>query len=691
MPVNMIVSHTFFESMIKFSEKDKKATISTIKQLNLNAKSSSLSLHDLGLTRCDKTFKTARVNSDLRIVLSDLGSKFILLYVAHHDDAYKWCQGKFFGKTNFGAKYLYDETVFLNENTEVNSNKSDFFEDYLKTTPIFDDIKEKHLIKLGLPEIHVKYLSKITSQDDLLDYIKVLPEEIQEALLDLASNSKTIEQVLNELEDSGQEVENGETNFEHKDSKRRFYTPKSIEELEILIENDEFEKWSIFLHPSQKQLVEKNFSGPALVEGGPGTGKTIVGIHRAVYLAENVYTAENGGKILFCTYSKKLAKLISQKLNILMKNKNVKNNVEVVGVDSLIYEVLRQKGVKLSNYNNEDLKKLIDNIYVKLSPDEPKSFYEYEYTEVIERYNIKTLEEYLKVDRSGTGIPLNKNARTRVWMFFEMLIESKRVANIVTFVDRAHLLNDIVLEDKYDSIIIDEAQDLESVKLHTLCNLVKNQANNIMILSDINQRIFNLSSWKKDVGINIVGRTQYLSINYRTTKQINDYAMCQFVESEIYLDHIKEYKSIMTGLDPEIIGFSAENEQLKFIVSKVKSLLDFGYRPYQIGIICGTTLESRSVKAVLEISDIKTTMITGEVYPTEDSNVCICTSMGVKGLEFEVVLIYNYTNIGKAKVDENALPGIRVNYRKLVECEKYVATTRARNELIITYMEDEEE
>lgn len=85
----------------------------------------------------------------------------------------------------------------------------------------------------------------------------------------------------------------------------------------------------------------------------------------------------------------------------------------------------------------------------------------------------------------------------------------------------------------YDSIIIDEAQDLEPVKLRALCRLVRTSRNNIMILSDVNQRIFRLNTWKNDVDINVIGRTHYLSVNYRTTKQISDYAKHQFVQSNM--------------------------------------------------------------------------------------------------------------------------------------------------------------
>ena len=46
-----------------------------------------------------------------------------------------------------------------------------------------------------------------------------------------------------------------------------------------------WEKWTVFLHPEQRQWVERDYTGPARVSGSAGTGKTIVALHRAAHLA----------------------------------------------------------------------------------------------------------------------------------------------------------------------------------------------------------------------------------------------------------------------------------------------------------------------------------------------------------------------------------------------------------------------
>ncbi|MEI6820556.1 MAG: UvrD-helicase domain-containing protein [Bacteroidota bacterium] len=689
MDKNIAITESYLSSVFKLDAQSRKLTLNTINLLSENHKSASLQVHSIDRVKCDPKFRSARVNDDIRMIFVPQGDIFTILYVDHHDQAYDWCEGKSLNKTKFGAEYIYDENLMNNKEDQLKQNEPyEMIEE--KSLLKANNIKAKNLIKLGIAEIHAENLINISNEDKYLDYVTIFPSEIQEALLDLASGIKSYETIYNELvDDKYQDTQNS---INHKDSKRRFYLVDSLEELQILTDNDSFEKWTLFLHPSQEEIVKKNFNGPALIEGGPGTGKTIVGIHRAIYLSQNVYKSEDGKKILICTFSKKLAKSINEKVEELIRIKGIKNNIDVVGIDSFILSTLNNAYGHIQNVDTQGMQKLITTIYEQLKPKGTKGFYQFEYNEVIEKYNITTESEYLLADRTGTGMPLNEKKRIIVWKFFEVLLNEKRLRGITTFVDRAHKMNSGLIEGsihaEYDSIIIDEAQDLEPIKLKALCKCVKTKENNIFILSDMNQRIFNLGTWKNKIEINIVGRTQYLSINYRTTKQINDYARYQFIQSEMVNGHIKEYKSIVSGADPLVEGFTTEASQYKFIASKVQDLIKTGRAPNQICIICPTIKESNEIKAVLILSEIVSTLLIDDIIPGKDKGVCICTIMGVKGLEFEVVIIFDYNNIKNYRSIESDSPEIGEYYDKLIECEKYVASTRARDELIVTYLED---
>ena len=90
---------------------------------------------------------------------------------------------------------------------------------------------------------------------------------------------------------------------------------RNVAELERALEYP-WEKWTIFLHPAQRQLVERDYGGPARVAGSAGTGKTIVALHRAVLLARTNPDA----RVLLSTFSDTLAHALRTKLRRLISN-----------------------------------------------------------------------------------------------------------------------------------------------------------------------------------------------------------------------------------------------------------------------------------------------------------------------------------------------------------------------------------
>lgn len=693
MKKDLVMTKTFLTSAFKLSYQERKAITNTIEKLSGGSNLSALKIHNIDKCKCDKNFRSARVNNELRVIFLMQGELYTLLYVDHHDDAYRWCEGKYSRKTDFGAEYIYDEKEFSERANSQFINENVYWGN-LKPLLEEQGIKKKDIMKLGIPEIHAETIFKINDEGSLLDYMSIFPEEQQEAVLDLASGAKKFEEVYNSLLDVD-ENDNIIDGIHQKDSQRRFYVT-NLEELEYLLENDEFEKWKLFLHPSQKRIVDGFYKGPVLIEGGPGTGKTIVGIHRAVHLAQNVFKDSDNKRILICTFSKKLAGIIRQKVDELSKQNNIPSNIDVCGVDSYISRMLRANKANL-NVNMDAFNELFERIYYSEERKETLDFYQYEYFEIIEKNQINSEAEYLEVDRKGAGKAIQKTARKEIWKFFEKLFKAKKEYNVYTFVDRAIALLKLIDSGSanlsYDAIIIDEAQDLEALKLKALCRSIKNtdNGNSLFILSDVNQRIFRLSTWKNEIGINIVGRTYYLSVNYRTTKQISDYARYQFANGNMINPHLREYKSTTIGKPPIIEGFENENQQFKYILDKVNRYIANGCPAYQIGIICPSKSQCKQVKSILEINNIQTNFLTGENIPEKDKGVSICTTSGVKGLEFSVVIVFEYKDIGQYRMSYLSKPEIKLNYEKLIECEKYVAVTRARDELTITYIEEDEE
>jgi hypothetical protein len=94
---------------------------------------------------------------------------------------------------------------------------------------------------------------------------------------------------------------------------RRFRVLENVEELKRALDYP-WDQRAVFLHPSQREVVEQRFSGPARVSGSAGTGKTVVAIHRAA----NLLKREPQAKLLLTTFSLSLANALEGKLRILM-------------------------------------------------------------------------------------------------------------------------------------------------------------------------------------------------------------------------------------------------------------------------------------------------------------------------------------------------------------------------------------
>lgn len=685
----LIMSDSYFSSYENLDRKERKIIRKTMQNLIEYHKGNGFQVHKLDRTNCDDSFRSARCNRDLRIIFSEQGDKVILLYVDHHDKAYKWAEGKFLNIDDFGTLVLYNSSIEYK--TKYENNVLQFPNNTEKSLLKKRGLKIKDLVKLGIESVHAEYLYEIKDEDKFLDFITVFPEEIQEALLDLLAGTKTLTEVYSELMDPS--VGNDKTldnALNHKNSKRRFYVVEDMEQLDRILEGD-FEKWKLFLHPKQKEIVEKNYNGPVVIQGGPGTGKTVVALHRAVYLSKNIYRADEGRKILMCTFSKKLAGYIESKLNMLLKQESVENNIQVLSVDSLLFDLCNRYNLTNRNLDtNNKVRDIFRGVYNSTNPEKPLLFYQIEYKEVIQKYNITSEKEYLRVQRTGLGKALQPATRKSIWRFFEVVLSRVEEEKIMDFEDQAYIvynaIKNKVIPPLFDSIIVDEAQDLSPVKLKVLYSLVKTNSNNLMILNDPNQTIYQLISWRKDVEIDIVGRSYYLDLNYRTTKQIKEYADDQFIYSEQDKDHIKSYKSILSGPEPEVYEFNDIKKQYDFAINKIKEWLDQDINPYEIGVILHSKTAVDNFSGILTYKGILNTVLEGIVYPQEGNGVGVVSVHGCKGLEFRVILLINYTKVDWDVDYENSMDWYNQLKLRQIECQKYVATTRAREELVATFM-----
>jgi len=297
------IADTFTDSLGRLTGDEQKAVKTTAFDLQLNPANPGMSFHKLDKAR-DKNFWSVRVSQDIRLIVHKTENSLLLCYVDHHDKAYHWAERrKLETHPTTGAAQLVElrETV-----QEITIPKYVEVEQPTPSKPpLFAHLPDDELLSYGVPDEWLSDVRK-ANEDTLLLLADHLPSEAAEALLELATGGRP---------QAAQPVLKNTDPFAHPDAQRRFRVMKNVEELERALEYP-WEKWTIFLHPSQRELVEQNYNGPARVSGSAGTGKTIVALHRAIFLAQT----QPDARVLLTTFSDILANALRTKLRRLISH-----------------------------------------------------------------------------------------------------------------------------------------------------------------------------------------------------------------------------------------------------------------------------------------------------------------------------------------------------------------------------------
>ncbi|EJR47000.1 MULTISPECIES: DEAD/DEAH box helicase [Bacillus cereus group] len=651
-------------------------------------------IHDMR----DKKVRTVRIGLDYRAVVihPPKGDVYLLVWVDHHDEAMRWAKNKVFEvNSETGALQIVDTEFIIKRqeevvhDEEVNGGESE----------LFDDLSDKQLQKLGVPKLLLPSVRLLKDDDELDEFKEHLPDEAYEGLLSIAAGI-SFEETLQELgHDQCEEVDTDDfvKALENPDTKRRFAAIESSEEL-IEMLNAPLDKWRVFLHPSQEKVVKGKYNGPVRVLGGAGTGKTVVAMHRAKYLLEKVYT-KSSNKVLFVTYTSNLAKTIKQQLGSIISEQDRKR-VDVTTVHSFAARLLRQFDSSFQTINKETSSKVEEAWKISVSMDElglEESFYREEWEGVVQTIGITTEREYLTAKRIGRGTRVNRLQRKQIWKVFEdyrNFLNRHQIKEWVDIVREARLLlENGQLTLPYQAVIVDEAQDLHPEDYKFIRSIVPEKANDIFIVGDAHQRIYKNKVVLGQCGINVRGaRSKKLKINYRTTEQIRKWSVsllkdAKYDDLDGGLDEQKGYKSLLQGLNPEVICFKTHEEEMGFIRDFVNSAILKGVNLENICIVARTNRLLESVYTpMLEKDNIPSVIIDTNVTD-QGEGVRLATMHRVKGLEFSHVII--------AAVNENIVPPKllldkaydEISKQDVIQRERsllYVAATRARDYLLVT-------
>lgn len=640
----------------------------------------------------DPNLRTVRIGIDYRAIIlkPDAGNVFGLLWVDHHDEAMAWAKNKRVTiNPEIGAIQIYD-VVEAQEIAEAEKPP-----EARKSKPLFKAFKDAELIGIGVPEALIPLVRSFTAMADLEAAQAQLPPIAWEGLAYLA-NDETLEEVRKALGLDKPTVTVAADDFaaalDNDSSKQQFFVVDNDAALEAMLDAP-LEKWRVFLHPSQRQLVERQWNGPVRVLGGAGTGKTVVAMHRAAWLAKSVFVGDSD-RILFTTFTKNLADDISENLDKLLDGA-ARKRVEVLHLDAWVRRFLKSNGypLEIAYFESEGPAKVAWEHALASGPsDYSPAFYREEWERVVLAQGCATETDYLKAPRAGRGLRLERAARKKIWPVFETYrreLEAKKLKESSDAVrDATQLLRSGKGAASYKAVIVDEAQDLPTVSFELIRAMVPAGNNDLFIVGDGHQRIYGRMVNLGKAGIQIVGRSKRLRINYRTTEQIRQYAVAQLEGVHVDdlddgMDTVKGYRSLTKGPPPEVtVAKNFEKEVEAIIAFAKKGELS------RTCVVARTNPWLQKYAKALEESGIKVRVLSRDVgdVPSEPG-LRLATMHRVKGLEFDRVVIAAVNDgvvplaSALSSASDTAAQGdVERQERSLF----YVALTRARREVLIT-------
>jgi superfamily I DNA/RNA helicase len=636
----------------------------------------------------DNKVRTVRIDQKYRAVIlhPPEGDVYVLVWVDNHDEAMDWADKRRF-EVNPVTGSLQVFSVSEAEEAVATGRKT-------KEPGLLDAYDNDVLLSFGVPQALLPAVRAVKTQDALLALVKHLPAEAAEALTWLGEGNPVEEVRAAMTVTPARETVNTDdlgTALEHADTKRRFVTVKSQDDLTSIL-NAPLAKWRTFLHPSQERLVTKKLNGPARVLGGPGTGKTVVAMHRARHLAREVFK-DKTDRILFTTYTANLAESVEQNLRSLCGDEM--ERIEVIHLHAWAVRFMKTQGVDFQVASEEEIGQCWEEaVAVAGDPDFDVGFLKQEWGLVVQTNGITSLQEYLQVPRTGRGRTLTKPQRGKVWKVFEeyrSALKDKGKHEWLQVIQETRRY----LEKKkeilpYRAVVVDESQDFHPEEWKLIRALVPGGANDLFLVGDAHQRIYGRKVTLKDCGVLVQGRSSNLKINYRTTEQIRNWSMALLQGIDVDdLDGEKDraggYTSLLSGAAPEVRKFATAEEEGTFVVETVKELLKHK-QPEEVCLVARTgKLLSERYQPLLKAAKVPSVVLEKKNDPGEPG-VRLGTMHRVKGLEFLVMMLAG-VNSGVVPMRVSSVEGDPTARKEHEDRERsllFVAATRARDQVIVT-------
>ena len=694
----------FLPSLAELGPASTARVLQAVQRLQANPANPGLNFEKLHGRAGSKRLWTFRASQSLRVLAAreGEGEATIALFAGEHKAVYDLADKSAFVVPKVGAPKLIRLTVGNGSTGDAEATSQVRASTAPMDAPgrsILEHWSTPELLRAGFDEQDVAVLRDVRDEDALLDR---LPDD---AKLDLA-----IECIEKSPEEYFQpEMLGDESAADFRDA---IVERGALAGLSSLLDADEMERllsgpiedWMLFLHPEQRAIVDRHYTGPARVRGSAGTGKTVVAIHRAAALARRD-SAPRKPSILFTTFIKSLPPVFE---NLYRRLPNaVPGTVEFVHVDKLANKVCRESGV-VPVLDPPAIDRAFDAAWTDVvrsgTPLRTARLTKYyvrdEVREVIKGRGIDSLDEYLVMERTGRRTRFTSAMRRQTW---ELRYEwDRRLAEegVMDFPDVVRQARDLARQQPrrtYDSAIVDEGQDFTLVGLQFVQALVApasqpDAPNGLFIVGDGAQKIYPGGFTLAQAGIDVRGNSSVLRVNYRNSHEIISAAMACTGSAEVddlgetYRRGDDDARGVGTreGVRPALVRAGDFGGQIRYVAETAKRLagsanLDLG----DIGVLAPTNKLVNQAQGGLQTMKVDCQPL-ADFVGTSTSRVKIGTFKRAKGLEFKVVFLLG--------LGDDSFPSPKRPWqtpeeyeerRALDTTELFVAMTRARDGLFL--------
>src|SRR5215831_6057997 len=462
------IEMSFFSATQKLSNEERGRVLTFVNKLLENPAHPSLSLERVQQARSDNVW-SARVSRELRTILFRDGKDCVLVYVAHHNDAYQWAASRSIARHDCtGALQLIElPTIKATGTTALPTPRQGLFALY----------NDDYLYSLGVPHPWLPTIRQINTEDELIEVLQKLPQDVAERLCDVAAGR---------LVTPPTPISTLSTAVEHADPARNLFVVRSRDDLRPLLDAP-MATWIAFLHPTQRKLAYSTFNGAVKVTGSAGTGKTVVAMHRARHLAQQ------GQRVLLTSYVNTLCHNLRRNLQLFCTGEELQR-ITIATVHTIAHSLLKEAGEAWQPVEDQQIIEWLQPLLAARPCPLDAEAVLVEWRDVIQAQAISSWEGYRSASRIGRGRPLTVKDRKVIWEIIaqlQHLMFKRRETDFSGLCRQAlELLETGRIRSPFDAVIVDEMQDLGASELRLLAALAGHGTDRLILVGDGGQRIY---------------------------------------------------------------------------------------------------------------------------------------------------------------------------------------------------------